>query len=323
MSVARSLHKGITLNDGRVLVCGGAGILGAVTATCEIFDPTTNTWSQTGSMNSPRAGHGATLLSDGRVLVTGGVSSILINQLSLTPLGDILNQAVNTGEVFNPFTNSWALVANTMATKRVAHSQTLMQDGRVISISGLNGANLLLGIELPIWTATSSIYDPATNAFVAGPNIALARFGHQATRMPNGEIFVSGGLSPVSVLGTVTGVNTTNSCVKLNVAGTTWSSAGTLPAGAMSHAQTLLKNGRVHISGGFVAVLLATTLTTTARDECGVRASGATAVTQTQDLINPRGSHSTTRMYDGSLLLVGGTDGIITLASTYQYTPGH
>jgi hypothetical protein len=81
------------LPDGKVLVIGGA-VLGTVsdfwnkirhwirmvptgpdykiTGRCRLFDPKTNTWRATDSLNIPRAFHTANLLSDGRVLVTGG-----------------------------------------------------------------------------------------------------------------------------------------------------------------------------------------------------------------------------------------------------------
>jgi len=66
--------------DGSVLLAGGivpSGGLGlAPTATAELYDPVTGTWSPTGSLPAARYGHTATLLPDGDVLVSNGTASV-------------------------------------------------------------------------------------------------------------------------------------------------------------------------------------------------------------------------------------------------------
>src|SRR5262249_38710886 len=161
---------------------------GAVTATCEIFDPATDSFVPAASMSSPRAGHAATTLVDGRVLVTGGTSTF-----AGTVIGPILTGSQDTGEVYDPSTDTWAPVGNLMGSKRFIHSQTRLADGRVICIAGINGSQSVLGQDAPTFTASTSIYDPATNLFVAAAAIPTARAGHRATLMPNGEAFVGGG----------------------------------------------------------------------------------------------------------------------------------
>jgi len=52
-----------------VLLAGGWG-----TATAELFDPATASFSVTGSLAKERAGHTATLPKDGRVLIVGGTN---------------------------------------------------------------------------------------------------------------------------------------------------------------------------------------------------------------------------------------------------------
>jgi hypothetical protein len=70
LSTARFSHTGTLLPDGRVLVAGGFGPQPStgnqpVLDSAEIYDPTTGTWTPTGSMNVRRALHVAQLLPDG------------------------------------------------------------------------------------------------------------------------------------------------------------------------------------------------------------------------------------------------------------------
>ncbi len=74
MTIARVYHTATMLADGRVLIAGGGGDYTnfLFISTAEIFDPTSGTFTRTGSLATPRTYHAASLLADGRVLVTGG-----------------------------------------------------------------------------------------------------------------------------------------------------------------------------------------------------------------------------------------------------------
>ena len=54
------------------MIVGGTGPQASLVATCEVYDPTTGTFSRTGNLNVPRFNHTATLLNVGIVLVAGG-----------------------------------------------------------------------------------------------------------------------------------------------------------------------------------------------------------------------------------------------------------
>jgi hypothetical protein len=72
MPLARAWGAALTLRDGRVLVLGGTTKAGP-TASAELYDPTTNRWSEAQPMlHAHGSGLTATLLRDGRVLVLGG-----------------------------------------------------------------------------------------------------------------------------------------------------------------------------------------------------------------------------------------------------------
>ena len=75
MQQARRLAGCVLLNDGRVLLAGGAHGLPdkhRYLNTVEIYDPTTERWSPAPNMAFARDNAKAVQLLDGRVLVIGG-----------------------------------------------------------------------------------------------------------------------------------------------------------------------------------------------------------------------------------------------------------
>jgi len=78
LNIERKYHVAALLPDGKVLVAGGlasffegGSIRGEETASAELYDPVTETWTSIGSMNSKRRWFTATLLRNGNVLVAG------------------------------------------------------------------------------------------------------------------------------------------------------------------------------------------------------------------------------------------------------------
>ena len=68
------LHSAVRLNDGRVLIVGGADQNATTLSSCEIYDPALGLFTPTGAMATPRVLHGACLMADGRVMVAGDFS---------------------------------------------------------------------------------------------------------------------------------------------------------------------------------------------------------------------------------------------------------
>ena len=90
------------LPNGQVLVAGGSTYAASCFATAELYNPSTGTWTPTGSMTQPRCYHGATLLQNGEVLVAGGVDS-LYNSPDTSA----------SAELYSPSTGTWqATTAN-------------------------------------------------------------------------------------------------------------------------------------------------------------------------------------------------------------------
>jgi Concanavalin A-like lectin/glucanases superfamily/Domain of unknown function (DUF1929)/Bacterial Ig domain len=135
--VVRDGHTAAMYQPGKILKSGTAadsGTSGNAASTAFVLDTTkpSPAWRQVASMAAPRAFHNTTLLPDGTVLVTGG---------GRTLDGTDPAQAVYTGELWNPTTETWHTLA-AAAVPRLYHSTALLlPDGRVLSAGGGNDSN--------------------------------------------------------------------------------------------------------------------------------------------------------------------------------------
>ena len=169
MAVGRYLHTATLLQNGKVLIVGGALTSTSVPdASAEVYDPATGIFTMTGAMATAREQHTATLLADGRVLIVGGAT--------FAGGGD----PTATAEVYDPSTGSFS-VTGSMAEARTFHTATLLPSGKVLVAGG--------GDE----NSTAEVYDPATGSFSITGGMEIGRSGHTATLLPNGRLLVAGG----------------------------------------------------------------------------------------------------------------------------------
>jgi hypothetical protein len=303
LSLPRAFHSSTLLADGRVLIAGGCNAAGVVTATCDIYDHTTGTIAPTGAMGKKRIAHTATRLADGRVLVTGGLADY---QNADTALATVLNTAQNTGEVYDPATGTWTPASNAMGSVRSGHAALLEPDGRVLLISGINGGQATTaGTDVPTFTPTCSRYDPVTNAFTAATSIPIGRAFHGASHLASGMVLVTGGLITAGPFGEALATST---CYRFD--GTTWTQVGSLPLGVAFHSHVPLANGDAFLSGGYLGDFV--TLVATANSgvhngtSYSARAPIGTNVGLPTNPASPRGAHTMTVLWDGSMMLLGG-----------------
>lgn len=164
MASPRGGYMSATLPDGRILVIGSAytefraGSAGTasttsgVSASCELFDPTTESWSDAGTAIEARLWGKAISLEDGRVLVLGGLSRG----------GN--GPASSTAEIWDPGTKRFS-VAAPMKTARYRLAATRLDSGKVL-VAGGNDAS-----------ASTEVYDPKTNTWTMGPSFDVALSG--------------------------------------------------------------------------------------------------------------------------------------------------
>ena len=164
--------------DGQVLVAGGQDPQGNILATAELYDPASNSWSETGPMIHPRSGHTATRLANGRVLVTGGGP-----------------QTGATAELYDPTSHSWQTTASMAANRWFGGSAILLGDGTVLLAGGENNGGPLTDVE---------IYDPATGTWSETTPLPGDLANTAGVLLANGDVLLTGfdfgSQSAVSVL---------------------------------------------------------------------------------------------------------------------------
>ena len=122
LSVARAAHTATLLPGGKVLVTGGCIALACspATAVSELYDPTSNTWSTTGSLNTARYFHTAVLLKTGKVLAVGGAGPLSSCEL-YSPNGPTLPAPMQVATSIPPLflrtARCWSLAAPTASIR--------------------------------------------------------------------------------------------------------------------------------------------------------------------------------------------------------------
>jgi len=261
----RAYHTATTLADGRVLVAGGFGYISDFTQTvilqtAEVFDPTTSTWSLTGSMNQARAQHVAVALQDGRTLVAGGYDfgpSLTSAELFTPGVPGNVSPAVTGGRtrpvlaarlhhviskpagVFairrsqkNASIGTWTLTGS-MHVGRAFQPATLLPNGQVL-VEGCDAFG--------VGGKTAELYDPIKGTWSMTGSMHVARCGHSAILLGDGRVLVAGGASGASV----------SSSMEIYTPATQrWTLAGNLNSTRSDAALVLLSSGAVLAPAGF------------------------------------------------------------------------
>jgi hypothetical protein len=161
-----------------VLVVGGCCQSdGHLYASAELYDPSTGTWTATGSMNLRREYHTATLLPTGQVLVAGGQND------NGPDLSDVAS-----AELYTPASGTWTATGS-MSVARGYHTATLLPTGQVLVAGGEDNRGPLNSAEL---------YDVSTGMWRSAGSMATPRERHMAKRLATGQVLVAGGYNNTS-----------------------------------------------------------------------------------------------------------------------------
>ena len=282
------------------------------------FDPTEETWTALSPLPTTRSDHGAVLLPSGLLLLAGGGNDVTASLLET--------------QVFDETTGAWA-TGPPLPIALTRHSLTLLATGDVLLAGGdgpggsSDRAWVLHGAE-----ATVGIW----------PSIHEARATHVASVLPSGRVLVAGGYQGT----TAADPATTAEVFDPETPGWTTIESPYLARG--QYAATLLRDGRLFLSGGTYVLLHADgsgLFETAPMNSLGEVAAAATlpdgrvlltsgSASQIFDpsanqwsavepLPEPRGRPSLTALADGRLLMAGGINGAyLSSADLYDPTTG-
>lgn len=223
------------------------------------------------SMTAKRAAHTATLLGNGKVLIAGGF------------VGN--GGGLSSVELFDPTSNTFTSAQNLTAA-RASHTATLLPNGKIFIAGGYNGDYL----------SSAEVFDPTTNRFTSAGRMVIARSGHVATLLNNGKVLLAGGVG--------TGWTFLADAELYDPNTNTFTATGGMATARESHTVTLLNDGKVLITGGHKGRRANITIYTSA--EIYNPANGT--FTATSNLTVKRHKHDATRLADGRVLIVGGSD---------------
>jgi len=225
LSVARYAHTATLLSNGKVLVTGGctASSCSTYTAGSELYDPTSNTWSTTGSLNTARFSQGAVRLKTGKVLVVGGTFG------------------TTSCELYNPATGTWSVAASTNVA-RYQHTTTFLADGKVLVAGGGSGRSL---------TNSAEVYDPTANIWTVTGSMVSPRYAGAAALLPDTTVVVAGGYGQsISCGKDCTGYIPFAKAEIYNEATGTFRASSSLPQALANQTITMLGTGRALEAGG-------------------------------------------------------------------------
>ena len=177
------------------------------------------TWSQLPDMNVERLYFPANVLPDGRVFVAGGKYD--------GPNGVIGAPLNNTGEIYNPVTNSWSRTKDFPEPTLNSAPTMLLANGTILAETGTD--------------PDTYIYDPATNTWAAAPSKLDNDNGEREslTKLPDGS-----GIS-------VNAHSNLGHAQRYDQATNSWIDSGMAPANPINPTEhglgpaTLLPDGRV------------------------------------------------------------------------------
>jgi hypothetical protein len=173
MHEARRMAECVTLRDGRLLVAGGTNESNA-SATCELYNPKTNAWTYTGTMQTPRWAFEMRVLPSGDVIAAGGLTDMNLGTTA-------------SCEIYSVASGTWRSTAS-LAVPTEDFVSLALPDGKIWFMTGLYA-------KVHQYLSVINQFDPVTETMTRIPDLPIPMWGDEREFLPtlNGVIVVGGG----------------------------------------------------------------------------------------------------------------------------------
>jgi len=244
-----------------------------------------------GNRIKPIDGHTSTNLSDGRILLAGGLELV-------TPTSGYV---LDLFEIFDPQTQTFAQIPGVMQHPRASHSATLMSDGRVMLLGGMNEVGVIVG--------TGDIFDPATGVNTPIAVMSSPRATHTATLLADGRVFVAGGFALLDPNDPTSSLTSTLSTTEIyDPATNRWQAGPGLSKQLTGHTASLLSNGQVLIAGGIEITMIFGQVLPSITANCSRFDPQSNQLVATAPMPQAATMHAQVTLPNGNALVVGGAD---------------
>jgi hypothetical protein len=328
-------HTATLLPNGKVLIAGGSSLDNSnarlsATATLELYDPATGTFTATGKTASPIAS--ATLLPDGRVLLIESRNAELYDPstgtvtatgqggnlpcaprcgATLLTNGKVLMTSSGNPQLYDPSTDAFTL------TGPYANVYTHNEEGFQTTVTLLPSGEVLFAEDSLYRNYSAELYDSTTNTFRLTGAMVSYLLGRTTTLLVNGKVLRAGGFADFF------GVDDPyNKEEQYDPATGMFTATGNMMTPRSDHVAVLLPDSTVLVTGGVTFDMGPDVF----RASAELYDSSTGTFTATGNMTARRRWHTATVLNDGRVLITGGIAEVGTSPSFIQsnaeiYTP--
>jgi WD40 repeat protein len=190
--------------------------------------------------------------------------------------------------------------ATSMSVARAFHSATVLQDGRIFIVGGSADT-------------ASEIYDPATRTFRRSASMRHARNSHTATLLLDGRVLIAGGNAYGGDISSGTQID--GAAEVFDPRTETFTPTGPMVTPRYGHSAALLSDGKVLLTGGGESYVAGFSIGFRPQAHAEIFDPATNTFSALADMQTARWNHTSTRLGDGSVLIVGSPVNVSTAAA--------